>query len=264
LPERPPIIVVDNGSSDGTARAVHRHFPEVRVIALDRNIGPAARTIGVEALDTEVVAFNDDDSWWAPGSLSRAAGVIASHPRIGLLAARVLVGEARRLDPVCESIRESSVAGRDGLPGRPLFGFVACAAVARRSAYLAVGGFHPRIGTGGEEELLTIDLLAAGWDLRYDDDLVALHFPEAGRDNGARRRTQARNALWTAWLRSPPSEAARRTLAVARDAVGDADVRRGFLDAARGAPWVTRERRPVPVALAKEKRRLEVTWQGTL
>src|SRR5918911_3792446 len=73
LPERPPIVVVDNASSDGTPEAVRRAFPSVRVIELVENVGAAARNVGVEAVETPYVAFSDDDSWWAPGALARAA-----------------------------------------------------------------------------------------------------------------------------------------------------------------------------------------------
>jgi Glycosyl transferase family 2 len=49
LPEHPPVVVVDNASADGTAAAVRRAHPRVRVIALDENLGAAARTIGVRS-----------------------------------------------------------------------------------------------------------------------------------------------------------------------------------------------------------------------
>src|SRR5215218_1414627 len=71
LPERPPVVVVDNGSDDDTVDVAGR-FPGVRVLRLPRNHGAAARNYGVAAAKTPYVAFADDDSWWAPGSLARA------------------------------------------------------------------------------------------------------------------------------------------------------------------------------------------------
>jgi GT2 family glycosyltransferase len=52
LPERPEVAVVDNASGDGTADLVRRHAPWARVVALDRNLGAAARTHGARALAT--------------------------------------------------------------------------------------------------------------------------------------------------------------------------------------------------------------------
>jgi len=65
LPERPPVIVVDNGSSDGTPAAVRGRFPGVEVITLGYNAGSAGRTAGVRCARTPYVAFSDDDSWSA-------------------------------------------------------------------------------------------------------------------------------------------------------------------------------------------------------
>src|SRR5690606_39478395 len=69
-----PVIVVDNGSSDGTARAVSRDFPAVLLIRSRRNIGAAARNIAVAYVHTPYVAFCDDSVMWEPGALQREIG----------------------------------------------------------------------------------------------------------------------------------------------------------------------------------------------
>jgi GT2 family glycosyltransferase len=246
LPEAPALIVVDNGSSDGTADAVRAALPDVRVLALGANLGAAARTAGVREAATAYVAFSDDDSWWAPGALSRAVAHLDAHPRLGLLAARVLVGPSGRLDPTCEAMAGSALGRAADLPGPSVLGFLACGAVVRRAAFLDAGGFEPRFGVGGEEELLAVDLAAAGWGLAYCDDVAAHHHPAACGPRPGRRRMQHRNALWASWLRRPPRSALRRTAALASAAWRDRELRRGLWDAAAGLPWVLRARRPVP------------------
>src|SRR3954464_9071107 len=72
LPENPRTVLVDNGSDDGTARAVAERFPGIEVLDAGGNLGAAARTLGVRHVDSPYVAFCDDDSWWEPGSLRRA------------------------------------------------------------------------------------------------------------------------------------------------------------------------------------------------
>lgn len=80
LPERPPVIVVDNASRDGSADAVRSAFPAVPVVALPANRGGAARNTGARLATTSYVALSDDDSWWAPGALGRAVEVLDRHP----------------------------------------------------------------------------------------------------------------------------------------------------------------------------------------
>jgi GT2 family glycosyltransferase len=132
LPEAPPVVVVDNGSGDGTAAAVRERFPDVVVIELDHNAGSVARTFGVRALSTPYVAFSDDDSWWQPGALKLAAERFDTQPRLGLLAARILVGPQDREDPLNAVLAASPLRRRDGNPEPALLGFVACGAVVRR------------------------------------------------------------------------------------------------------------------------------------
>jgi GT2 family glycosyltransferase len=253
LPEHPPVVVVDNGSRDGTAAAIGRRHPRVRVIELGRTAGAAGRTPGVRALDTPLVAFSDDDSWWEPGALRRAAGVFAEHPRLAVLQGSILVGSSERLDPTCAAMRRSRVPSPRGLPGPALLGFVACGAVVRREPFLAMGGFHPRLGVGGEEELLALDLAAAGWQIAYVESVVAHHHPEPGPERAGRSEVQLRNALWVAWLRRRPAAALGRSARLAGAALREGRAA-ALVDAGRGVPWVLRERRAVPPGVERAAR----------
>ena len=256
LQERPPIVVVDNGSTDGTAELVRANHPDVRVVGLRRNHGGAARTVGARLVDSPYVAFSDDDSWWAPGALGQAADLMDRHPRLAVLAARVLIGPDRRLDPVCGEMARSPLPSAADLPGPSVLGFIACGAVVRRAAFLEVGGFDARLGVGGEEELLAVDLAARGWGLAYVDQVVAHHHPSPSRDPSGRRRVQVRNALWSAWLRRPLSGAARQTLHLAVLGAHQPGASSGLLLAMLGLPWVLRERRPVSQELEAALRTL--------
>ena len=256
LGERPRIVVVDNGSTDGTAELVRDRHPDVEVVGLRRNLGAAARTVGARLVDCPYVAFSDDDSWWAPGALGRAVELLDRHPRLAVLAARVLVGPGGRLDPVCRKMAASPLPAAADLPGPPVLGFIACGTVVRRAAFLEVGGFDARLGVGGEEELLAIDLAARGWGLAYVDEVVAHHHPSPSRDPAGRRRVLVRNALWSAWLRRPLGGAARRTAHLAALALHQPGAWSGMLLAMGGLPWVLRERRPVPRDLEAAIRRL--------
>jgi GT2 family glycosyltransferase len=256
LGDQPPIVVVDNGSTDGTAELVRAHHPGVQVVELRRNHGAAARTIGARLVDSPYVAFSDDDSWWAPGALTQAADLLERHPRLAVLAARVLVGPHQRLDPVCAEMAHSPLPPTPDLPGPPVLGFIACGAVVRRAAFLEVGGFDARLGVGGEEELVSVDLAARGWGLAYVEEVVAYHHPSPTRDPSGRRRVQLRNALWSAWLRRPLGGAARQTAHLTTLAIHQPGAWPGLLLAILGLPWVLRERRPIPHELETALRTL--------
>jgi N-acetylglucosaminyl-diphospho-decaprenol L-rhamnosyltransferase len=255
LPERPPVIVVDNGSTDGTAAVVRR--PDVPVITLDRNRGAAGRTVGVRAATTPYVAFCDDDTAWRPGALRRAADLLDAHPTLAVVAAHVLVGDDGRDDPVCRAMADSPLPRPSGLPGVPVLGFLAGMSVVRRDAFLAVGGFLLREGVGGEEAWLAADLAAAGWHLAYVADVVAYHRPSARRDTAQRRRADLCNALLFAWSRRRSADAATASARVLRGAPQATVGLAGLLRAARSAGWVWRHRRPLPTDVASALDRLE-------
>ncbi|MGA4845708.1 glycosyltransferase family 2 protein [Streptomyces sp. G5(2025)] len=257
LPEGPAVIVVDNASTDGTADAVARHHPSVRLLCPGRNLGAVGRNLAVREVRTPYVAFCDDDSWWAPGSLSGAADLLDEHPAVATVTARILVEPEGTEDPITEELRNSPVHGPGWLPGPALGSFLAAATVLRADAFRAAGGFNPRLWLGGEEELLAADLAAAGWWLVYADHLTIHHHPSRIRDTTLRRAHGIRNTLWFTWLRRPARPALRRTAHLARTVPRDIVSARAFAEAAAALPWVVRERRVLPRAAEARLRALE-------
>lgn len=241
-----PIIVADNGSEDGTAQAVQRLHPSVTLLELPKNYGGFARTLGAQAACSEFVAFCDDDTYWEDDALSSAERLFTRYPRLALIAARVLIEPDARVDPVTRLMQASPLPQAPDLPGQAILGFLAGNSIVRRVPFLAVGGFHRAYGIGGEEELLAIDLLEGGFGLAYIDEIVAHHAPATiGRSHALRRAHQCRNALWTAWLRRPLTDALRYSWRrLARDA-RDGATWAGLRAAVAGAAWIVRERRPV-------------------
>ncbi len=258
LSEQPCIIVVDNGSGDGSVGAVRAAFPEVDVVALDHNIGAPARNIGVERARTPYVAFADDDSWWAPGALRRAAELFDAHPRLGLIGARVLVGPEEREDPTTAVMAESPLPSPPGLPGPAVLGFLACGAVVRRAAFLEVGGFDELLFFLGEEQRVALDLATRGWHLSYDRDVVAHHHPSPPGDPSGRRRRQLRNDVLTAWLRRPARVALRRTTSLGVAALrGDRPAGGALGEVLVRLPLAWRRRARLPPAVERSVRALE-------
>ena len=125
------------------------------------------------------------------------------------------------------------------------------------TAFTGAGGFHERLWLGGEEELLSLDLAAAGWWLCWAEELRVHHAPSPGRDSTRRRRLGIRNTLWTAWLRRPAGGALRRTRAVLGSVPLDRTSAAAIAEALAGLGWVLAQRRPVPPRIEAGLRLLE-------
>ncbi len=188
------------------------------------------------------------------GRAGAGRALFDQHPRLGLLAGRILVGPDEALDPVCAEMADSPLPRDLDLPGPSVLGFLACGAVVRRDAYLTAGGFDRVVVFGGEEQRLALDLASAGWGLAYVDDVVAHHHPSVRRGADAdRRAVLARNELLTAAMRLPwPAvvDVARRGVA------SGAAERRGTWEGLRRMPSALRRRQVVSADVERMRRLL--------
>jgi GT2 family glycosyltransferase len=182
-PER--VVVVDNGSSDESLQLLAASYPEVEVIALDRNTGFAhAANRGIEAVSSEAVALVNTDVQLEADWLERVTAVLERDAGLGAVACKMTdlqdprllydAGDVLRRDGVCEQRgRFTRDDGRYDAPGE-LFAACAGAALYRREAVLSVGGFDERFFSYLEDVDLGLRLQLAGWRCAYEP-AVALH-----------------------------------------------------------------------------------------
>lgn len=79
------IIVVDNASTDGTVDMLEQHFPEVRVIRSQENLGFAkANNVGIRTSRGRYLALINPDVKLLSGCLERALAAIEAEPSIGV------------------------------------------------------------------------------------------------------------------------------------------------------------------------------------
>ncbi len=215
------VLVVDDGSTDGTPALLARYAPRVRSIRI-ANGGPGrARNVGVAATRAPLVAFLDADDRWLDGSLRRRLAALEAEPRAALVhgLARYVDADGRPMafDPLAYRSRPGE--RHSGWVLRSLFwhNFIhTSTVVGRRAAIEAVGGFDER-----REVIEDYDLwlrIAARWPIAFVREEVAAYrcYPDSlGRTGRARtylgqlpalegalaRGGLARTSLGRAWLR---------------------------------------------------------------
>jgi GT2 family glycosyltransferase len=249
------VLVVDNGSTDGTPEMVAAEFPRVRLLSDPAPGYIGRRNAGVRAARGDIVLSVDDDCEFTdPATVRRLLGDFADA-RVGAVAMPYvdhLYGEELRQAP---PRREGTWA---------VDTFVGCAGALRRDAFLAVGGFREEYGYSTEEPDLCLRLLDAGQHvaLGHTPPLVHRARPSPGRRDRALfagRRGEVLLAFYNAPARRLVPALVRccvdPLLPVLRERRAG-PVLRG-LAAGAGAAWRTRhERRPVSVAAYRRFRRL--------
>lgn len=79
------ILVIDDGSRDGTADFVEQNFPVVRLFRKENGGSATARNVGLREARGEYIAFLDADDVWLPGKLKAQLDYFEAHPDIAML-----------------------------------------------------------------------------------------------------------------------------------------------------------------------------------
>jgi biofilm PGA synthesis N-glycosyltransferase PgaC len=192
------VVVLDDGSSDGTAAAALAAGggdPRLAVVRDAENRGKAERlNLGFRRARTELVVVTDADTHIHPLGLKLMVARIERSPRIAAVAGAPHVTNRRTLLSAMQILEAASIIGLIRRT-QALVGRVATVAgvlgLFRRSAVLAVGGFDRRMAT--EDIELSWRLLLAGWHTSYEPNaLVGMEVPTTMRTLWAQRRRWAR------------------------------------------------------------------------
>jgi hypothetical protein len=182
------VVVVDNGSTDGSRELVAERWPDVRVLALGENTGFAhAANQGIAAVEVEAIALVNTDVVLAADWLERMTAALRADGGLAAVACKMVdlsdpgvvydAGDFLRRDGVCEQRgRFHRDDGRWDEPGE-VFSACAGAALYRREALLAAGGFDERLFAYLEDVDLGLRLRMWGWRCGYEP-AVARHAGE--------------------------------------------------------------------------------------
>lgn len=190
------IVVVDNGSSDGSAAAVRAAWPDVQVIEMGRNAGFAAATnAGIRACDSDLVLLLNSDTLVPPDSIDRLAAALdrdaaaaAAGPRLVDRTGRVELSFGRMLSPWNEARQKLIALGisaaippiirwfdrRVTAPHHPDWVSGACL-LARRDAGAAAGWLDERFFLYGEDVDFCAALRGAGHRILFTPEAEIVH-----------------------------------------------------------------------------------------
>lgn len=141
------VIIVDDGSTDGTPRVIRGFRAPVRGVRQD-NAGPAvARNRGLEAATGAFIAFLDADDTWHPEKLERQLAAFRADPGLGVCLCHVQNHWVPELAEEAERLRDHPRA-------RPLPGAVTQAMLVSRAAFETVGHFDAALTHGDAAEWL--------------------------------------------------------------------------------------------------------------
>ncbi len=175
------IIVVDDGSTDGTAEHLRRRFgARIRCVS-QRNRGLAgARNRGLRETGGELVQFLDADDMILENKIAEQVEAFARRPDVSVVYSdyQYVTDDAERRRSTGE--HSHRYAGGDVWPDLLKANFLVChSALARRSAIAGAGGFHEAL-TAYEDWDLWLRLAHAGHRFHYHPGVLALYRKRAG------------------------------------------------------------------------------------
>lgn len=209
------IIVVDNGSNDGTPQMVKESFPEARLVELDRNTGPYhGRNVGAAASKGDILFFLDDDATMERDSLSEIVARFDVEEDLGVIICKLIETRTGRPDPNALDPRLYNGVINPRECEFYLGDIVAEGITAIRTEVFEKVGRWPahyfRASVGKEISYRIID---AGYNMIWFPKAIAYHksSPIGGisREQIEREKTfyRTRNLLWIYWTHMPVARA---------------------------------------------------------
>jgi GT2 family glycosyltransferase len=176
------IIVVDNGSSDGSAH-IDTDFPQAQFIRLPKNFGlTKAMNIGWRAADAEYVFFLHDDTEVEPGATIRLAGTLDANPNAAA-ACPLLVDDEGRPAPQLGTLPPDGqwlAAEPAGSQPEPVEYPRGAALMMRVYVIRAVRQIDERYGQFGSDADLAVQILRASKKILLDSAARVRHHGSAG------------------------------------------------------------------------------------
>ena len=172
------VIVVDNCSKDGSPSFVREHFPWVRLMANDQNLGfSRANNQALKDCSGTYVYFLNPDTELRSGAFKNMVDFMESHPNIGLAGTQLVNPDGSPQSSV-EIRYPGQRHAKDELKG--LKGDIAwvmgSSMIARLEVLRGVDGFDEHYFLYGEDLDLCLRIRKSGWDIGYIPEAMVIHW----------------------------------------------------------------------------------------
>ncbi len=171
------VIVVDNASVDNSLELVRSGYPEVQLIANDRNLGfAAANNQAIRETEAEFLFFLNPDTELQPGCLDEIRAFMEAHPEVGMAGPAIINSDCSHHPTVEDSYPGShyTCGEVDDLPG-DIAWILGAALIARRKVIADVRGFDERFFLYAEDIDLCLEVRKKNWSLGYIPKAKVLH-----------------------------------------------------------------------------------------
>lgn len=191
----PEVIVVDDGSTDGTSEAMAREFPEVRVHREDQSLGYIAqRNRGARMAKSPIVFSIDDDAVFSSARVVEHTLREFDHPQVGAVAIPFIdVNRSPEIKQRAPTVAEVFVG----------YSFIGTAHALRRELFLKLGGYRELLIHQGEEEDYCTRMLDAGFVTRLGTADPIHHFESPRRSWARMDYYGSRNKILYSWWNVP-------------------------------------------------------------
>lgn len=184
------IIVVDDGSTDGTRSIIADFGPRVRYFFQSNQGASAARNRAIESATGEFIAYLDADDLWAPDKLARQVEYLDAHPACGMIHTEVAVVDEQDSVLHTRFNQETQRAVPHGACLRQLLQqshIQTLTVVERRSAFDRAGTFDLRLPVA-QDYLHWIQVVLEGYEIGYLPDPLGLYRWRVGSLMSSQRR----------------------------------------------------------------------------